>query len=267
MSQIITINSVNYDGELANVLFTPDNDPVVINLGDVTLPFVFEPSLFVPPRKEYGTYTIYTYDDKCTNILQVPRPTPTPTPTITPTRTLTPTPTPTPTVTPTFVPCKSPTPTPTNTVTPTPTRTPRPTTTVTPTMTATVTPTNTPTNTPTPTLTPTPTSYVGIYYGKLTGTTMTSGDVTSLTFRVTTNPVNSYVTFPSGTGYGYILIPLTSQQPSQFVNSNIGCSGLDIPTNNIGQVAILNGVGILITYNIYRTANSFFGDINSWMCS
>jgi hypothetical protein len=134
-------------------------------------------------------------------------------------------------------------------------------------MTATVTPTNTPTNTPTPTLTPTPTSYVGIYYGKLTGTTMTSGDVTSLTFRVTTNPVNSYVTFPSGTGYGYILIPLTSQQPSQFVNSNIGCSGLDIPTNNIGQVAVLNGVGILITYNIYRTANSFFGDINSWMCS
>jgi hypothetical protein len=44
MSQIITINSINHDGELANVLFTPDNDPVVINLGDITLPFVFEPS-------------------------------------------------------------------------------------------------------------------------------------------------------------------------------------------------------------------------------
>jgi hypothetical protein len=148
MSQIITINSINYDGELANVLFTPDNDPVVINLGDVTLPFIFEPSLLVPPRQVYGTYTIYTYEDKCTNILQVPRPTPTPTPTITPTRTATPTPTVTPTVTPTFVPCKSPTPTPTNTVTPTPTRTPRPTTTVTPTPTITV--------SPTPTMTPTP---------------------------------------------------------------------------------------------------------------
>ena len=33
MIQIITINSINYDGELANVLFTPDNDSVVINLG------------------------------------------------------------------------------------------------------------------------------------------------------------------------------------------------------------------------------------------
>jgi hypothetical protein len=155
MSQIITINSINYDGELANVLFTPDNDPVVINLGDVTLPFVFEPSLLTPPREVYGTYTIYTYEDKCTNILQVPRPTPTPTPTITPTRTATPTPTPTPTVTPTFVPCASPTPTPTTTVTPTPTRTPRPTTTVTPTPTITV--------TPTPTLTPTPSPLPNLY--------------------------------------------------------------------------------------------------------
>ena len=58
MSQIITINSINHDGELANVLFTPDNDPVVINLGDVTLPLVFEPSLLIPPRQVYGTYTI-----------------------------------------------------------------------------------------------------------------------------------------------------------------------------------------------------------------
>jgi hypothetical protein len=112
MSQIITINSINYDGELANVLFTPDNDPVVINLGDVTLPFVFQPSLLIPPREVYGTYTIYTYEDKCTNILQVPRPTPTPTPTNTPTRTPTPTPTTTPTPTPSADPCASPTPLP-----------------------------------------------------------------------------------------------------------------------------------------------------------
>jgi hypothetical protein len=154
MSQIITINSINYDGELANVLFTPDNDPVVINLGDVTLPFVFQPSLLIPPREVYGTYTIYTYEDKCTNFLQVPRPTPTPTPTITPTRTATPTPTPTPTVTPTFVPCLSPTPRP-PLPSLTPTKTPKPSVTPTNTPTPTVTPTNTPTNTPTPTVTPT----------------------------------------------------------------------------------------------------------------
>lgn len=127
MSQIITINSVNHDGELANVLFTPDNDPVVINLGDVTLPFVFEPSLLNPPREVYGTYTIYTYIDKCTNLLKVPRPTPTPTPTNTPTKTPTPTPTKTPTPTPTMDPCKVPSPTPTSTMTPTPTKTPTPT--------------------------------------------------------------------------------------------------------------------------------------------
>jgi hypothetical protein len=143
MSQIITINSINYDGELANVLFTPDNDPVVINLGDVTLPFVFQPSLLIPPREVYGTYTIYTYEDKCTNFLQVPRPTPTPTPTVTPTRTPTPTPTTTPTPTPSADPCASPTPLPSLTPTNTPT--------------STVTPTVTPTNTPTPTVTPTPT--------------------------------------------------------------------------------------------------------------
>lgn len=107
MSQIITINSVNYDGELSNVLFTPNNDPVVINLGDVTLPFIFEPSLLIPPREVYGTYTIFTYEDKCTNILQVPQPTPTTTPTNTPTRTPTPTPTNTPTPTPSTYPCSS----------------------------------------------------------------------------------------------------------------------------------------------------------------
>lgn len=190
MSQIITINSINYDGELANVLFTPDNDPVVINLGDVNLPFVFEPSLLIPPRQVYGTYTIYTYEDKCTNILQVPRPTPTPTPTVTPTRTPTPTPTPTPSPSTSSLPCSSntptptptntPTPTPTSTITPTPTptfnpcltstpkppkpsvtptKTPIPTGTLTPTptKTPTQTPTNTPTKTPVPTQTPTPT--------------------------------------------------------------------------------------------------------------
>ena len=189
MSQIITINSINYDGELANVLFTPDNDNVVINLGDVTLPFVFEPALLNPPREVYGTYTIYTYVNKCTNFLNVPRPTPTPTPTVTPTRTQTPTPTPTISPTPTFNPCKVPTSTPTPTATPTNTptvtptpsvtctspcgcpkpsmtptssKTPRPTLTCTSPCGCTVTPTSTPTNTPTSTNrqtnTPTPTN-------------------------------------------------------------------------------------------------------------
>ena len=119
----IIIESVNYDGELANIIFTPDNQDISINLGDVVLPFFFEPCNLIPPRERFGFYTILTYNPRCTNFLRVPRPTPTPTPTPSPTRTCTPTPTPTITPTPTFDPCKlpSPTPTPTNTPTPTPT--------------------------------------------------------------------------------------------------------------------------------------------------
>ena len=134
MSQTILIESINYDGELATVLFKPDNANVVINLGNVVLPYLFDPSLLNPPRDIYGTYTILVLGTDgncktdCPNFLQVPRPTPTPTPTLTPTRTQTPTPTKTQTPTPSYDPCKVPTPTPTTTSTPTitPTNTPTP---------------------------------------------------------------------------------------------------------------------------------------------
>jgi len=262
MIQIITIDSINYDGELANVLFTPDNDSVVINLGDVILPFTFEPSLLVPPREIYGTYTIYTYANKCVNFLDVTRPTPTPTPTVTPTKTPTPTPTTTPTPTPTYDPCASQTPTPTPTVTPTPTKTPAPT------------PSNTPTlppcasQTPTPTPTPSPLPFLpGIYYGKFNNTTITSADTGSLTFVTTNDITNTYVTFSSGTGYGYVLIPISLPQPSDFKDSSTGCTGNNVPTNNIGTVVVLDANGFAITYNIYRTFYSFNGQLLCWLCS
>ena len=51
MSQIITIQSVNFSGEPAQILFKPDNSDVTINLIDVTLPFTFEPGLLSPPRE------------------------------------------------------------------------------------------------------------------------------------------------------------------------------------------------------------------------
>lgn len=123
MSQNILINSVFYDGELAEVLFKPDNDDVVLNFDEITLPFLFEPNLLYPPREIYGTYTIKPVSSNCPYFLNVVRPTPTPTPTVTPTRTPTPTPTSTVTPTPTFDPCKVPSPTPTSTQTPTPTPT------------------------------------------------------------------------------------------------------------------------------------------------
>ena len=163
MSQTIIINSVNYDGEEANILFTPDNDPTAINLGTVILPYTFNPGLLTPPRMVYGTYSILTIEDQCFNLLNVPRPAPSPTPTKTPTRTPTPTPSITPTITPTSFPCitRTPTPTPGLSPTPTPTSTPVESPTPTPTITSTVTPTPTVTPTigasptPTPTVTPT----------------------------------------------------------------------------------------------------------------
>jgi len=124
MSQNIIINSVYNEGELAEVLFNPDNSEVVINLGEVTLPFLFNPSLLTPQRDVYGSYTILVVGTDCPYFLNVPRPTPTPTPTVTPTKTQTPTPTPTNTPTPTRNPCTSKTPTPTPTITPTMTPTP-----------------------------------------------------------------------------------------------------------------------------------------------
>ena len=110
MSQSIVINSVFYDGELAEVLFKPDNDDVVLNFDEITLPFLFEPNLLYPPREIYGTYTIKPVSSNCPYFLNVVRPTPTPTPTVTPTRTPTPTISVTPTPTPTWDICVTPLP-------------------------------------------------------------------------------------------------------------------------------------------------------------
>jgi hypothetical protein len=127
MSSII-LQSINYSGETANILFKPSNVNEVINLGNQILPYEFDSTLLLPSCDIYGTYTILVEGSKCPSILNVPRPTPTQTPTMTHTPTHTPTPTHTNTPTPTVDPCKVPTPTPTitssNTPTPTNTQTP-----------------------------------------------------------------------------------------------------------------------------------------------
>lgn len=164
MATSIIIESINYDGELANILFRPSNTELVLNLGDQVLPFEFDASLLSPPRNVYGTYTIFVYDGECLNFLNVPEPTPTATPTRTPTRTPTPTPTTTPTPTPTSDPCP-PQPTPTKTPTPTRTQTPTPT----PTPSVTRTPCYTPTSTATATPTPTPVYFAYLFIEPVDG--------------------------------------------------------------------------------------------------
>jgi len=171
----ITINSVNYSGEVANILFKPIGVNSVINLGNQILPYNFDPSLLTPPRTVYGVYTILIENADCPVILNVPLPTPTPTPTVTSTPTVTPTPSITPSVTPTFNPCNiSPTPTQTPSVTPTitttPTNTPTPNApSPTPTVTTTTTTTPTPTKTPTPT--PTPVYFAYLFIEPVSGST------------------------------------------------------------------------------------------------
>jgi hypothetical protein len=178
MSNTITIQSVNYSGEVANILFKPVNVNAVINLGYQTLPYIFNPSLLIPPRDVYGVYTILINGADCPIIMNVTVPTPTPTSTQTQTPTQTPTPTITPTVTPTFNPCNiSPTPTqtsshtPTHTPTPTNTQTPGASSTPTQTPTMTKTPTQTPTMTKTPTPTPTPVYFAHLFIEPITGST------------------------------------------------------------------------------------------------
>ena len=91
MSQQIIIESINFEGELAVILFTPLGETEVINLGQVTLPYEFNPSLLDPPKDIYGSYNVLTSGGSCSNILNIVPVTPT----LSVTNTQTPTSTPT----------------------------------------------------------------------------------------------------------------------------------------------------------------------------
>lgn len=115
MNNTITISSNNFNGELVNILFKPDNQDITINLGDVNIPYSFNTEGIIPPCEVYGTYTILVKSTDCPYFMNVvrttPSPTPTPLPTSTPTITPTHTfyPTSTPSITPSY-PIYTPTP-------------------------------------------------------------------------------------------------------------------------------------------------------------
>jgi len=193
MSQSITIQSINYSGEVANIIFKPADEETVINLGNQVLPFIFQPYLLIPPRTVYGSYTILVENADCPKILNVPKPTPTPTPTPTLTKTLTPTPTPTSTSVP-VDPCFTSTPTQTPTLTPTMTLT------STPTLTPTIPPNVTQTLTSTPTPTPTPVYYAYLFIEPISGSSligqwMFDGLSNFYGFSNTSQPSQSATTF------------------------------------------------------------------------
>lgn len=71
MSQTIVIESINFSGEPASILFSPYGETNVINLGQVTLPYEFNPGLLNPPKDIYGSYTILTSGGTCETILNV----------------------------------------------------------------------------------------------------------------------------------------------------------------------------------------------------
>ncbi len=253
MSQSILINSVFYDGELAEVLFKPDNDDVVLNFGEITLPFLFEPYLLIPVREIYGTYTIKPVSSNCPYFLNVVRPTPTPTPTLTPTKTSTPTPTPTLTPTETQNPC--PTLTPSITLTPTKSPTPTPSTTYSPTLTPTPTLTQTPTSTltPTPTLgltttpTPTPTStpqglVVTIYITLLPGSIVLRSNIN---FNITL-PFNSTVNYSCELGLqdgGSLIIP-NSTPVDEFTLTGFSETIIDYDYNTLTGIVNVQNITV-----------------------
>jgi len=123
----------------------------------------------------------------------------------------------------------------------------------------------TPTPTPAPTSTPTP-SKPKIYFGKFNSPSITLPDISSLNYINRSYVVNTYLNINVGTGYAYILIPNSFAQPTEFRESTNGCDGSIIPMNNIGQITINDVNGNPITYNIYRSFFSFYGQIYSWMC-
>lgn len=278
------------------VNYVSGNSPFEVYACDITVTYCYLVTNFVsvpptltlsipPPLENTNDIVIKVIDSLgCSELITFfcsPTPTQTPTQTPTPTMTvtpgLTPTVTPTPSKTPTQTPIVTTTQTPTNTntpsITPTNTNTPSitPSITTTPSVTPTVTQTVTPTITQTPTLTPTPSPVpapYGIYYGKFSGSTITSGEaISNLSFITTNDPTNNFVTYPLVSGYGYILIPVTLPQPTGFQESNSSCSGLNIPTNNIGTLIIIDINGFPITYNIYRTFYSFGGSVDCWLCN
>jgi hypothetical protein len=108
------------------------------------------------------------------------------------------------------------------------------------------------------------------YYGKFSGASVTTTEITGFTNTLTAGVVNDYINWGATATpqYGYLVIPSSGlAQPSDLRDSTSGCFGSNIPYSLIGTVTFANLYGISTTYNIYRTTNQFAGSLNAWLCS
>jgi len=71
MSQTLQINSINFSGEQANIIFTPENQNISYGLGIQTLPFIFDSSTLGNNINALGKYSINIINSNCTYILIV----------------------------------------------------------------------------------------------------------------------------------------------------------------------------------------------------
>jgi len=100
----------------------------------------------------------------------------------------------------------------------------------------------------------------------LTSPNFNDGDDSLLTSYETNKTTNIYLEVPEVSGYVYILIPITSNQPSIFRNSNWGCNGNVIPIITKPDVALVDNFGNTSIYSVYRSYVSTSAKVDVWVC-
>jgi hypothetical protein len=118
----------------------------------------------------------------------------------------------------------------------------------------------------TPTPTPSASVFPTLYYGKLTSSEFDPGDETLLQTIQSVDSVNIYLDVNAGTGYVFVLIPQSMNQPIQFRNSVSGCNGFVVPIINKPDVTIIDIFGNIHIYKVYRTWVSTNAQVDLWLC-
>jgi hypothetical protein len=71
MPQTVEISSINFSGEQANIIFTPNGSNVSYGLGIQYLPYIFDSSTIGEEIDALGTYSINIVNSNCTHILVI----------------------------------------------------------------------------------------------------------------------------------------------------------------------------------------------------